>query len=42
MRPMRSLPFCALASALLCGTVAMSQQFAPSVRIVDRIDEAGW
>ena len=40
MRPMRSLPLCALASALLCGTVAMSQQFAPSVRIVDRIDES--
>src|ERR1039458_9792882 len=38
MRPLHSLPLCVLASALLCGTAAMSQQFAPTVRIVDRID----
>ena len=25
--------------ALLCGTAAMAQQFAPTTRIVDRIDE---
>jgi subtilase family serine protease len=37
---MRSLPLCALAGALLCGTAAMAQQFAPTVRIVDRIDES--
>jgi subtilase family serine protease len=40
MRLMRSLPLCALASALLCGTAAMAQQFAPTVRIVDRVDES--
>ena len=39
MRMMVSLPLCALAGALLCGTAAMAQQFAPTVRIVDRIDE---
>jgi len=40
MRLMSSLPLCALASALLCGTAAMAQQFAPTVRIVDRVDES--
>ena len=40
MRLMRSLPLCALASALLCPVAAMAQQFAPAVRIVDRIDES--
>ena len=39
MRLMRSLPLCVLASALLCGT-AMAQLFAPTVRIVDKIDES--
>src|ERR1017187_7590182 len=40
MRLMRSLPLCALASALLCPVAAMAQQFAPTVRIIDRIDES--
>ena len=40
MLPLRSFPLCVLASALLFSTVAMSQQFAPKVRIVDRIDES--
>ena len=40
MRPLRLLPLYVLASALLCGTTAMAQQFAPSVRIVNRIDES--
>ena len=40
MRLMRSLPLCAMASALLCGTAAMAQQFAPRARIVERIDES--
>ena len=40
MRLMRSLPLCVLAGALLCGTAAMAQQFAPSVRIVEKIDES--
>ena len=41
MRSLRSLPLYALASALLCGTAAMAQQFAaPTVRIVNRIDES--
>lgn len=43
MRFMRSLPLLALASASLCGistAVATAQEFAaPTVRIVDRIDE---
>ena len=40
MRLVRFLPLCALASAVLCGTAAMAQHFAaPTVRIVDRIDE---
>ena len=40
MRLMRLLPLCALASAVLCGTAAMAQHYAaPTVRIVDRIDE---
>ena len=40
MRLMRTLPLLALTSALVCGTTAIAQQFAPAVRIVDRIDEA--
>ena len=40
MRTLRSLTHYAWASALLCATTAMAQQFAaPKVRIVDRIDE---
>jgi hypothetical protein len=39
MRLMHPLPLCALASALFCGTAAMAQQYAPTVRIVNRIDE---
>lgn len=39
MRPLRSLPLSMLASALLFGTAAMAQQFAPAVRIVNPIDE---
>jgi hypothetical protein len=40
MRPLRSLPLYVVASALLCSAAAMAQQFAPTVRIVDRIDES--
>jgi subtilase family serine protease len=40
MRPLRSLPFYVVASALLCSMAAMAQQFAPAVRIVNRIDES--
>jgi len=36
----RKLPLCVLVSALLCSTALTAQQFAPKVRIVDRIDEA--
>ncbi len=39
MHPMRTLPLFALAGALLCQA-AVAQQFAPSVRIVGRIDES--
>jgi hypothetical protein len=35
----RKLPLCVLVSALLCSTALTAQQFAPKVRIVDRIDE---
>ncbi|MGD0859527.1 MAG: Ig-like domain repeat protein [Terracidiphilus sp.] len=40
MHLMRSLPLCALAGALFCSPAAMAQQFAPTVRIVDKIDES--
>src|ERR1039457_1177207 len=40
MRPQHSFPLCVLAGAFLFSTAAMSQQFAPTVRIVDRIDES--
>jgi hypothetical protein len=36
---MRSLLRCLLIYALLCSAGAVAQQFAPAVRIVDRIDE---
>ena len=39
MSNLRTLPLCVLASALLCSTTLTAQQFAPKVRIVDRIDE---
>lgn len=39
MKILRSLPLCALASALL-GTAAMAQSAAPTVRIVSPIDES--
>jgi len=38
MRPLRAFPLSVLASALLIGT-SMAQQFAPTVRIVNPIDE---
>jgi subtilase family serine protease len=40
MRFLRSLPLCVLATALLCSAAAMAQQFAPTVRIVNPIDES--
>ena len=40
MRPLRFLPLHMAASILLCSAAAMAQQFAPAVRIVDRIDES--
>ena len=40
MTSRRSLPLYVLASALFCSTAAMAQQFAPAVRIVDKIDES--
>src|ERR1039457_49955 len=40
MRPQHSFPLCVLAGAFLFSTAAMSQRFAPTVRIVDRIDES--
>jgi hypothetical protein len=39
MRPLRSIPLSVLASALLLGTAA-AQQFAPTIRIVNAIDES--
>ena len=36
---LRSFSKFVFVSALLCGTAAMAQQFAPATRIVDRIDE---
>ncbi len=36
----RSLPLRVLATSLLCATAAMCQQFTPSIRIVDKIDES--
>jgi hypothetical protein len=39
MRSMRSLSLLALAFPLLCGAAAMAQAVAPSVRIVNPIDE---
>jgi pseudomonalisin len=39
MRPLHSIPFSVLASALLIGTAA-AQQFAPTTRIVTAIDES--
>ena len=38
MRPLRAFPLSVLASALLIGT-SVAQQFAPTVRIVNAIDE---
>ena len=38
--PLRLFPLRLLASALLCATAAMSQQFAPTIRIVNAIDES--
>ena len=40
MIKMRSLPLCALASALLCSVSALAQLAAPAVRIVNPIDES--
>jgi len=37
---MRFLPLCVLASALLSSTALMAQQFAPTVRIVEKIDDS--
>ncbi len=36
----RSLPLCAVASALLCSAVALAQHAAPAVRIVSPVDES--
>lgn len=40
MHSLRSFPLCVLAGALFFSTTSMAQQFAPTVRIVDRIDES--
>src|ERR1035441_4346046 len=37
---MRPLPLYVMAGALFCTAAAMAQQFAPRVRIVDKIDES--
>jgi hypothetical protein len=37
---MRSLLRCVLIYALLCSAAAVAQQFAPAIRIIDRIDES--
>ena len=39
MRPISSFPLCVLASAVLCSMAGMAQQVAPTVQIVNRIDE---
>jgi len=39
MKNTRSLPLCALASAILCSLPALAQQVAPAVRIVNSINE---
>src|ERR1039457_2451576 len=36
---LRTLPLCVLTSALLFSTALTAQRFAPTLRIVDRIDE---
>ncbi len=40
MRPLRSLPLCVLASALLCGTAAMAQNSTTAARITTDVDES--
>src|ERR1035438_9671578 len=40
MRPLRILPLFILACASIFGTSARSQQFAPTVRIANAIDES--
>ncbi|MGA3137192.1 MAG: protease pro-enzyme activation domain-containing protein, partial [Terracidiphilus sp.] len=40
MRPLRSLPLSLLAIALLCASAALAQQFAPTARIVNPINES--
>ena len=40
MANLRTLPLCVLAGALLCSAALPAQRFAPTVRIVNRIDES--
>ena len=39
MKTLRTLPLCVLASVLLCSSALTAQQFAPKLRIVDRVDD---
>jgi hypothetical protein len=39
MKNLRTLPLLVLVSALLCSTALTAQRFAPTLRLVDRIDE---